>query len=218
MFADSGMEWVKCNGTKTTCSVRKARSQAPMGAAQCRDAGSNSARVWAGGDITITLSAVCGGGPVGVLCWRLARRRRWSGAGGRHEAGIQASRAAASSAKPVRVAANFLCRHRAPKDLKPTGRVDCNRGLGAPRRVQRARCSERAADRGLLTPVKAARCRRVRACEHRRHERRHTRAASDLLTGKPLAGCARSWFQTPERATPTGCSGARTIVALSVAN
>ena len=27
------------------------------------------------------------------------------------------------------------------------------------------------------------------------HERRHTRAASDLLTGKPLAGCARSWFK-----------------------
>ena len=143
-----------------------------------------------GGENIQPLSAICGGGPVGVLCWRLAHRRRWSGAGGRHEAGIQASRAAASSAKPVRVAANFLCRHRAPKDLKPTGRVDCNRGLGTPRRVNRARCSERAADRGLLTPVKAARCRRVRACEHRRHERRHTRTAPGYLTGGPCAGCA----------------------------
>ena len=43
----SAMEWNHCNGMEW--SGGKARSQAPKGAAQCRDAGSNSSRVWAAG-------------------------------------------------------------------------------------------------------------------------------------------------------------------------
>ena len=47
---------------------------------------------------------------------------------------------------------------RAPEDLWMTGRVDCNGDFGTPRRVNRARGSESAADPGLRVPVKAARC------------------------------------------------------------
>ena len=135
----------------------KVGSQAPRGPAQCRELEATSSRVWAGGVVVKTHSAVCDRRAMPNALLRSARRRESSDS--RRQTGCGDSTPAAIAALPkhFREAALFSCRHRAPKSLQPPSGLDCNGDSRTPTRVQRARCSERAADRGLLTSVKAAR-------------------------------------------------------------
>ena len=160
-----------------------------MGPAQCRELEATSSRVWAGG--AASRSGEHGDGARGPRCSPVVQARNV-----RQQPGdsiicraVLHERDSASPAYHFRVAAIFVCLPRAPTDLRPPARVDCNGDSRTPTRVNARGGSERAADPGLLPPVQAARCpAQARVSAPAGHERRHTRAAYDLLTGKPLAG------------------------------
>ena len=159
MFAGVGTQWSGICATEWSGAAAKLGVRHQWGqpsAAMLRRA---SSRVWAGGATSkqslpsaATGRSECSAEDGPAVGAGLASRRQTRGR--------DSTRAAKRRVlpKPVRKAANFCADIARLNASHWQAGFDCNHDSRTPRRVQGARCSERAGDPGSLTPQKPARC------------------------------------------------------------